>query len=234
MKLIIGNKNYSSWSMRPWVLLRAFDIPFEEVSLRFDSVDPGSQFKQSLQRLGVIAKVPVLIDNAVTLGGKPLTIWDSVAIVERIAECFPKHAIWPADSAERAVARSMVAEMHSGFGHLRRLCSMNIEADLVGIGQDLYKKNSGLQDELTRLDTLWSERLNHSGGPMMFGPFSAVDAFFAPVVLRIKTYGLPVSPVSQDYVKRVLALPSVQAWCNEALAENDFLDFQELYRSGKG
>ena len=99
MKLIIGNKNYSSWSMRPWVLLRAFDIPFEEVSLRFDSVDPGSQFKQSLQRLGVIAKVPVLIDNAVTFGGKPLTIWDSVAIVERIAECFPKHAIWPADSA---------------------------------------------------------------------------------------------------------------------------------------
>jgi len=231
MKLVIGNKNYSSWSMRPWVLMREMGIPFEEVNLRFDSFDADSQFKQSLEKLGVAGKVPVLIDPTVLIDGKPLAIWDTLAIIERLAERFPDLSIWPHDDSQRAIARSMVAELHSGFTSLRSLCPMNIEADLQDIGADLFEKNSGLRADLARIESLWSQYLRYSKGPMLFGTFSAIDAYFTPTVMRIQSYGLPISATSQAYANRLVALKSVNQWINDAIAEDDFLSFEEPYRS---
>ncbi len=223
MKLYIGNKNYSSWSMRPWVLLKAFDIPFDEVKLRFDFT-PGSDFYQTLKPLTPTAKVPVLVE----VDG--FAVWDTLAITEAIAELFPAHAIWPRDRQQRARARSLCAEMHAGFGKLRGLCPMNIEADLRAVGADLLSSNAGLQADLARVDALWSEALAASGGPFLFGAFGAVDAYFAPVVMRLSRYGLPVSPAAAAYMKAVEDHPAVAAWVRDALAEQDFLGFEEPYR----
>ena len=127
MQLYIGNKNYSSWSMRPWVLLKQFGIPFEEVMVRFDSFEAGSKFKATIGALSPVCKVPVLVDEG-------LVIWDSLAIAEYLAEKFPQHALWPRDTRQRARARSLVAEMHSGFGALRNHCPQNLEASLPEVG----------------------------------------------------------------------------------------------------
>ncbi len=231
MKLVIGNKNYSSWSMRPWVLMRELGLVFEEVNLRFDSFDADSQFKQSLDQLGVAGKVPVLIDPNVIIAGKPLAVWDTLAIIERLAECFPDRGIWPRDESQRAIARSIVAEIHSGFNALRSLCPMNIEADLQDVGADLYAKHAGLRDDLARIESIWAQNLANSKGPMLFGALSAVDAYFAPTIMRIQSYGLPINATSRAYANRILALKSVQQWVADAISEDDFLSFEEPYRS---
>ena len=223
LKLYIGNKNYSSWSMRPWVLMRQSGIDFEEVMLRFDSFAPDSSFKQSVLALSPTGKVPLLVDE-------DLVIWDSLAISEYLAERHPDKQLWPQPVAQRARARSLVAEMHSGFNALRRLCPMNIEARLHEVGARLWAEHADLRSDVQRLEALWEPLLASTGGPMLFGQFSIADAFFAPVCMRLNSYGLPVSPVAQAYVQRISQLPATQAWVQAALAEQDFLPFEEPYR----
>jgi len=225
-KLYIGNKNYSSWSMRPWVLMRQAGIPFEEVTVRFDSFEANSQFKKTISTLNPVAKVPVLVDG-------DLVVWDTLAIAEYLAETFPEKQLWPRAAADRARARSICAEMHSGFGNLRTLCGMNIEASLADVGAQLLKDNPGLQAEVDRIVQMWTDLLAAHGGPMLFGEFTNADAYFAPVGTRIKTYGLPVPPEISAYIERVQALPGIKAWIDDALAEKDFLQFEEPYRKGR-
>ena len=222
-QLTIGNKNYSSWSMRPWVLLTQAGIPFEEVMVRFDSFDAGSAFKQAVAAQNPVGKVPVLVD-----GG--FAVWDTLAIAETLAEQFPDKQLWPADPQARARARSVCAEMHSGFGALRSACPMNIEAALPTIGALALRDQPAVRADLARLVAMWSELLAQHGGPLLFGEFTIADAYFAPVVMRIKTYALPVPPQVAAYIDRVCALPGVKAWIDGALAEQDFLDFEEPYR----
>ncbi|WP_341922285.1 glutathione S-transferase family protein [Polaromonas sp. YR568] len=222
-KLTIGNKNYSSWSMRPWVLLRQAGIPFEEVLVRFDAFDAGSQFKQALAGLTPTGKVPVLQDGE-------LAIWDTLAIAEYLAEQFPEKKLWPADPAARARARSVCAEMHSGFSALRSHCPQNIEASLPEVGALIWRDQPAVRADVARLVAMWSELLQAHGGPLLFGHFSIADAYFAPVCMRLKTYGLPVPPTIAAYVERVAALPGVAAWIADAKAEADFRAFEEPYR----
>ncbi len=224
MQLYIGNKNYSSWSMRPWVLLKQAGIPFDEIKIRFDAFSPESKFKTELARISPAGRVPVLLDG-------DLVVWDTLAIAEYVAERFPDKQLWPQDLKARARARSVCAEMHSGFGALRSHFPMNIEAALPDVGVRLLAEQAGVRDDLARLVGMWSTLLKASGGPMLFGAFGIADAFFAPVVMRLNTYGLPVPAAISAYLQRVTALPGVQAWISEALAERDFLDFEEPYRS---
>ena len=223
LKLYIGNKNYSSWSMRPWVLLKQAGIEFEEVVVRFDSFNTQSAFKQTIHAVTPVGKVPALVDDT-------LVVWDSLAIAEYLAEQFPEKNLWPTDRAARARARSVCAEMHSGFGALRAACSMNIEARLPEVGQLIWRDKPGVQADVQRLVAMWSELLASHGGPMLFGAFSVADAFFAPVCTRLQTYALPVPEPINAYIHRVLALPGVKAWVDAALLENDFRDFEEPHR----
>ena len=223
LKLYVGNKNYSSWSMRPWVLLRQAGIPFTEEVVRFDSFDAGSQFKTTMSALAPTAKVPVLLDGA-------LAVWDTLAIAEYLAEQFPDKKLWPQDKAARARARSICAELHSGLTGLRGNCPMNIEASLPEVGALVWRDKPAVRSDVQRLVQMWTALLDQHGGPMLFGDFSIADAFFAPICTRLKTYALPVPRPVADYVQRVLALPGVAAWVEGALAEKDFLDFEEPYR----
>ena len=223
LKLYIGNKNYSSWSMRPWVLLKQNDIPFEEVKVRFDSFQAGSDFRKTMDVVSPVGKVPVLANG-------DFAVWDTLAIAEYLAEKFPEKNLWPQSVQARARARSICAEMHSGFGALRSACGMNIEADLHAAGQLIWRDNPAVRTDVQRIAEMWGELLAEHGGPMLFKDFSIADAYFAPVCMRLKTYGLPVPPAIAAYVQRVVELPGVQAWVAGALAENDFLDFEEPYR----
>lgn len=226
MKLYIGNKNYSSWSMRPWVLLTEAGIPFEEVVLRFDSFEPQSAFKTEILKHNPAGRVPVLVDG-------DFPVWDSLAIAEYVAERFPEKNLWPADPRQRARARSVCAEMHSGFAALREHWGMNIEAHLADVGARVLAEQPGLRADLDRIVSMWTQLLAQSGGPMLFGHFTIADAFFAPVVTRFVTYGAPVPAAVKGYVDRVLGLRSVSAWYRDAQAEHDFLQFEENYRTAR-
>jgi glutathione S-transferase len=226
MQLAIGNKNYSSWSMRPWVLMKQAGIPFDEVMLRFDAFTPDSEFKTRLARLSPAGKVPVLVID-------DFAVWDTLAIAEYLAEKFPEKKLWPADERARARARSVCAEMHSGFGALRSNFPMNIEASLPEVGRKLLAEQPATQADLARIVAIWTELLEAHGGPMLFGAFSIADAYFAPVVMRLATYALPVPEPVAAYMVRVQALPGVAAWCTEARAEKDFLDFEEPHRKAR-
>jgi len=223
LKLFIGNKNYSSWSMRPWVVLTQAGIPFEEVMVRFDSFAPDSQFKTTLRGLSPAGKVPLLLDGA-------LAVWDTLAIAEYLAERFPEKRLWPHSAADRARARSICAEMHAGFSALRSHCPMNIEANLSTQGALIWRDQPGVRADVARLCAMWSELLGQHQGPLLFDQFTVADAYFAPVCTRLRTYALPVPPQVAAYVDRVLALAGVRAWVEGALAEKDFLDFEEPYR----
>lgn len=226
MQLTIGNKNYSSWSMRPWVLMKQAGIPFEEKMLRFDAFTPQSRFKTKLATLTPAGRVPVLVDDG-------LVVWDTLAIAEYLAERFPDKQLWPADARARARARSVCAEMHSGFTALRSHCSMNIEASLPEVGRRVWAEQEAVRRDVARIEQMWTEALQASGGPMLFGSFSAVDAYFAPVVMRLRSYRLPVSAAVQTYGDRLVAVPGVKRWIDDALAEQDFLDFEEPYRTSR-
>ena len=227
LTLYIGNKNYSSWSMRPWVLMTQAGIAFTEQAVRFDSFDADSQFKQTILSVNPVGKVPVLVNSALGLNA---TIWDSLAICEFLAETYPELHLWPIDKAARARARSMCAEMHSGLVPLRSHCPMNIEAHLPDVGARLLQDHADLRESLKRLVTMWQTVLTQHGGPMLFGSFSIADAFFTPVCMRLRTYALPLPPDVKAYVDRVVALPSVSRWMQEAMAEKDFRPFEEPYR----
>jgi len=223
IQLYVGNKNYSSWSMRPWVLMKQAGIAFEEVMVRFDGFGPQSRFKTTLQPISPTGKVPVLVDG-------DLVVWDTLAIAEYLAERNPQAQLWPQEPRARARARSVCAEMHSGFGALRSACPMNIEARLPEVGALLWRDNAGLRADVARLIALWRDALQRSGGPLLFGRFSVADAYFAPVCTRLVTYALPLPEDIAAYVQRVCALPGVRAWIEAACAEHDFLDFEEPYR----
>lgn len=227
LKLFTGNRNYSSWSMRPWVLLQQANISFDDVLVRFDSFDADSNFKREIARVNPAGKVPALVDT--DLGA--LAIWDSLAICEYLAEKFPDKHLWPRDAAARARARSVSAEMHSGFSALRTHCGMNIEARLPEVGKDLMQREPEVRADVDRVCTILGDLLAQHGGPLLFGDFSIADAFYAPVVMRFATYGLPASAPVAAYMERVKALASVKAWIDLALAEREFLPFEESYRT---
>jgi glutathione S-transferase len=168
--------------------------------------------------------VPVLVDEG-------FAVWDTLAIAEYLAERFPGQALWPADTRTRARARSVCAEMHAGFGALRSHFGMNIEAALPEVGARVLNESAEVRADLARIIEIWHEALGAHGGPMLFGRFSIADAYFAPVVMRLRTFGVPVPPPIADYMARVVALPGVAAWIAGALAEHDFLPFEEPYRT---
>jgi glutathione S-transferase len=222
MQLYIGNKNYSSWSLRAWLLLTHAGIPFEEVQLRLDT-EPSSEFKRRLADITPAGRVPVLVDDG-------FAVWDTLAIAEYVAEKFPDRRLWPAALRERARARSLCAEMHAGFTALRSHCGMNIEASLPEVGRKVLAEQPEVGRDLARIDALWSQQLAAHGGPFLFGEFSIADAFYAPVCSRTRTYALPLGATAQAYAERILALPAMQAWTAAALAEHDFIEFDEPYR----
>lgn len=226
LKLYIGNKNYSSWSMRAWVLLRQVGIPFEEVMLRFDSMEPGSRFRTALAQVTPAGRVPVLVDE-------DFAVWETLAIAEYAAERFPDRHVWPQEAKARARARSVCAEMHAGFTALRTHCAMNIEASLPEVGQRLWREQPEVRADVERIVAMWTELLAQHPHPegMLFGRFCAADAFFAPVCMRLATYALPVPEAIGSYMARVRALPAVRAWMDEALGEQEFVAWDEPYRS---
>jgi glutathione S-transferase len=206
LTLLIGNKAYSSWSARPWLLMRALDIPFVE------RVTPlyveGSREKMLLE--APTGKVPVLRDG-------DLAIWDSLAIVEYLAEKFPDKPVWPKAARERALARSLCAEMHSGFQAFRQNCPTNFRRDRRATPRAI---DEAARADLTRIEAIFAQ----AKGPFLFGDFGAVDAFFAPVVSRIDTYALPVAARAQKYCEAALALPAFSAWREGARAESWVID----------
>jgi len=211
LKLVIGNKNYSSWSMRPWLALRANHIAFEEVFIPLYTGDADKQRILGFTRSG---KVPALIDGDVT-------VWDSLAIIEYLAERFPDARLWPDDRASRAHARSVSAEMHSGFMALRNECAMNLHRPIrsVALSQDA-------RANIARIQEIWLECRQRYGklGPFLFGTFGAVDAMFAPVVYRFRTYAIDVVPEAQAYMDTMMALPAVDEWTKAGLAETLLVD----------
>jgi glutathione S-transferase len=213
IKLVIADKNYSSWSMRPWVLMRHFGIEFEEILVRLALDDTDAQ----IRRYSPSGRVPALVetDGAV--------VWDSLAIAETLAERYTQHALWPRDAAARAHARSVSAEMHSGFGALRNEMPMKIRARLPGQGAT----PEALAD-VARIDALWSECLAQYGGPFLFGEFGIADAMFAPVVMRFNTYSPALSPAASAYAQRLDALPAVRQWCADALADERLIARYEV------
>ena len=224
MQLYIGNKNYSSWSMRPWLLLKQFDIPFDEVMVRFDGFTPESQFKQRIKPISPTGRVPVLVHGE-------FVVWDTLAIAETLAELFPQLALWPRHAVARARARSVCAEMHSGFTSLRNHCPMNIEASFPDIGARLLTEQNDVHSDLQRIVSLWQSALATSGGPFLFGDYTIADAYYAPVVTRIRTYALPVPDDVAAYCQRIFDTSSMRAWVRDALLENDYVAEDEPYRS---
>ena len=222
LSLYIGNKNYSSWSMRAAVLLDAFGLAHTEHKLEFDDFSADGVFKQSIGKISAAGKVPVLVDG-------DITVWDSLAIAEYVAEAHPEKALWPQDKANRAHARAITAEMHSGFQALRNACPMNIEADLAEVGQGLWQENADLRADVAYLEAMWGELLA-DGREFLFGSFCIADAFYAPVVMRLKGYGLPVNGVTQAYMARIQAHPAVDKWLQAALQEKLFVAIDEPYR----
>ncbi|MGZ5266727.1 MAG: glutathione S-transferase family protein [Caldimonas sp.] len=226
MQLYIGNKNYSSWSLRPWLLMKQAGIAFEEKRLRLGWED-DSPFKKTLLALAPSGRVPLLVDDG-------FAVWDSLAIAEYLAERFADKQLWPKDAKARARARSICAEMHSGFGELRSTFGMNIEASLPEVGERMLREKPAVAHDLRRIDAMWQDALDASGGPFLFGTFSTADAYFAPVCTRARTYGLPLGATSAAYAKHMLALPAFREWERDALAEHDWIAEDEPYRTRPG
>jgi glutathione S-transferase len=206
LKLVIGNKNYSSWSMRPWIALRATNIAFEEV---FIPLYTGAADKEKILSFSRSGKVPILVDGDVT-------VWDSLAIIEYAAERFPEAQLWPQDRASRAHARSISAEMHSGFAALRNECGMNLHRPVKPIAL-----SDDAQDNIARVQQIWAECRQRYGkaGPFLFGAFSGADAMYAPVVHRFRTYAIEVEPEARAYMETMMTLPAFQEWTRAGLAE---------------
>jgi glutathione S-transferase len=206
MTLVIGNKNYSSWSMRPWLALRVGGIAFEE---RLIPLYTGPADKQRIVDITPAGKVPALIDGDVT-------VWDSLAIIEYAAERFPDGGLWPANPASRARARSISAEMHSGFSALRSECGMNLHRR---IGAKALSDNA--RADIARIQELWTDcrRRSAGEGPFLFGSFTAADAMYAPVIHRFRTYAIEVTSPVREYMDAMMALPAFRQWTEEGLAE---------------
>jgi glutathione S-transferase len=212
MKLLIGNRNYSTWSLRPWLVLKHFEIPFEDEVVQLS----GEGFREYLATRSPTGKVPVLFDG-------DLVIPETIAIIEYLADLHPEKPIWPTDIRQRAVARAAAAEMHSAFQSLRSHAPMNLRASHPGkVSMDSVAR------DLHRLETLWGDLLASSGGPYLFGAFTAADAMFAPVATRVRTYALPVSDMLGAYVEAIYSLPAFQEWLGLALHEPWIVDEDEI------
>lgn len=203
--LVIGNKLYSSWSLRPWLLMRHFGLPFQEVEILLGNPDS----KELARRYGPSGLVPVLHAG-------DIVAWESLAILQTISEMHPEIQVWPKDPVARALARSMAAEMHAGFTSLRKGCPMNL-------GKRFPAKDRGeaIAQDVARIESMWAEARQRfgKGGPFLFGAFGAVDAMYAPVVTRFETYSIPVSATTLAYMDAILALPAYQQWLAAALEE---------------
>ncbi len=212
LTLIIGNKNYSSWSLRPWILLKTLGIEFDEIVLPL--YGPGS--KEKLLQYSQKGQVPVLKDE-------DLTIWDSLSIMEYIAESFPEKQAWPKDKIDRANARSVSAQMHSSFNAIRNTLPMNCKKQMkfTDISPDL-------QQDIDDINDIWQRCLNQSKGDFLFGDFSIADAMYAPVVLRFNSYGIEVGEQQQAYMNKMLALPQIKQWIEAGKAEGWTIDAAEI------
>ena len=213
LTLVIANKNYSSWSMRSWVLMRGRGIPFQERMLKFES----EEWRSNIARLSPSGLMPVLWEG---VPGTGIATWDTLAIAERLHELFPQHGIWPADAHARARARSTAAEMHSGFRALRAAMPMNIRSRYPGKGM-----NKGVAKDMARIGALWSAAL----GPFLFGEFGAADAFYAPVATRLVTYGVELTGPALAYQQALLGSAGVRDWIADAVQETEFVAEDEPY-----
>jgi glutathione S-transferase len=212
MKLIFANKNYSSWSLRPWLVLKHFGIAFDEEMALLN----GEGWQENIRKKSPTGKVPVLVDGDVVVP-------ETIAIIEYLNDKYPAKGIWPSNRVERALARAAAAEMHGGFTALRNAAPMNLKASHPG-KVDLDE----VAGDLKRIDRLWGELITRSGGPYLFGQFTAADAMFAPVATRIRTYELPVSDLSMEYVEAIYALPAFQEWLAEAVKEPWVVEQDEI------
>lgn len=209
MKLIIANKVHSSWSMRPWLLLSAFNIPFEEVLIPFGPTFDDPDWKAKVKVHNPAGKVPALVDGETQ-------VWESLSIMEYIADKNPEFAIWPRDRAARAFARNISSEMHAGFSSLRNACPCNL-----GKRHPARDRGPGVAADVARITTIWNEARARwgSGGPFLFGAFSAADAMYAPVTTRFRTYSIALDPVSEAYCDAIYAHPAFANWRAAALTE---------------
>jgi glutathione S-transferase len=214
LHLVIGNKNYSSWSFRPWLAMKVAGIPFEETVISLEAAD----FKARVMAVSGAGKVPVLVDGETR-------VWESLAILEYLAEKFPAAALWPKDDSARAMARAVAAEMHAGFVSLRNLLPMNVHRPVKPRPLD-----DGSKTNVARIETLWRDcRARFGiGGPFLFGAFGAADAMYAPVVWRFHTYGVEVSEASRAYMRAVMALPAWSEWRDAARRETWVLPHDEV------
>jgi len=215
LALVIGNRNYSSWSMRPWVALRQVGIPFREIQLWFDE----DGHPKGIEHYSPTGQVPVLLADK-----QP--VWDSLAICETAAELFPEKRLWPADARARAHARAACAEMHAGFRNLRGAMPMNIRAALPGKGM-----NPGVERDILRVAALWSDCRSRygAGGDLLFGHFTVADAYYAPVAMRFISYAVSLPPAARGYVEAVRNLPAVAEWMAAAKRETAFVAADEPY-----
>jgi glutathione S-transferase len=212
LKIVVGNKKYSSWSLRPWLVLKHTGAPFEEIVVPLDMPDTA----ENIRKYSPSGRVPALMDG-------DLTVWDTMAIAEYLNEKFPEQALWPRDPAQRARARSVAAEMHSGFANLRNDCSMKI---LQQYPPKALRPET--QAEVDRIVAIWEECLKRSGGPFLFGKQPCIaDAFYAPVVSRFRTYSIPVSGAAKAYCDTVWSWPALQAWVADAQRETLRAKFHE-------
>ena len=215
LKLIIANKRYSSWSMRPWVVMTAFGIPFEEIRIPLDQPDTSAKIAE----YSPAGRIPVLIAGE-------MVIWDSLAICEYLAEQFSEKHLWPKNVAARAMARSICAEMHSGFTGMRTAMAMNIGARHPGKG-----RTPDAQADVARMCEIWETCLaRYAHHRFLFDEFSITDAYIAPVVMRFQTYGVSLAPALQAYANRVAAHPAVAQWVREATEEKERIaKYDDLY-----
>jgi len=216
--LVIANKNYSSWSMRPWVLLRGLNLPFQERLMKFHSKD----WNDNIGQLSPSRMVPVLWEGE---PGAGFATWDTLAIMERLHELFPAAAVWPGDPQARARARSLCAEFHSGFRAFRGAMPMNIRNRYPDKGM-----NEAVAKDIARIDTLWAAAKR----PFLFGEFCAADAFYAPVATRFVTYGVELKGAASEYQKTLLDSPGVRAWSADAVKETEFVAQDEPYATPPG
>jgi glutathione S-transferase len=212
VKLIFANRNYSSWSLRAWLVLKHFGIPFDEDLVQLS----GEGWQQALRKKSPSGRVPVLIDGEAVVP-------ETIAILEYLHDKYPAKGIWPSDRLRRAQARSVSAEMHGGFVALRDAAPMNLRASHPGkVDADLVAR------DLRRIEEIWGDLTSESGGPFLFGKFSGADAMFAPVATRIRTYALPVSDVAMEYVEAIYSLPAFQEWLAEAIKEPWIVEDDEI------
>jgi glutathione S-transferase len=214
LQLLIGNKNYSSWSLRPWIAMKVAGIPFAEEVISLDAAD----FKERVHKISATGKVPALSDGETQ-------VWESLAILDYLAEKFPQAGLWPAAEGARAHARSIAAEMHAGFTPMRQHYSMNVRRPVKR-----REPTAEVVENIKRIDAMWTDCRRRFGqtGPFLFGPFGAADAMYAPVVSRFHTYAVDVSPVARAYMEAVMGLPAWAEWCAAARQEPWVLPSDEV------